>query len=343
MTPSLAIQAPASTIRVDPKRGGAARFNVSSTSDRPLKGRLTVKALEGVDPTWLQIEGDSTRDFAGPGPQAVVVRIKVPPDVKTGSYSFRLDGHSVANPDDDFVEGPTVSFTVESEPIVPWWKRWWAIAAMAAVALLVIGAFVWAVLPSKVVVPQDLVGKTYDDARRQVEALGLVAQREDVVDNAKPEHSVLGVDPEKGALEKGATVKLKVAQHKVVPPPPPPLPAVPQIAGQWDSSIGFKYTMQQDGNTFTWRVTSPIAETARGSIDANGALVARWSSPRGTGGGRGRVALSDDRKVAQVIQWENGVVMWRASGRVIRPDVLLHLERINPQLRSRAVTEAGRN
>jgi hypothetical protein len=52
------------------------------------------------------------------------------------------------NPDEDFTEGPSVSFDVTlPKPPVPWWKRFWWVFVIAGVVLLaIIGVVVWLLL-----------------------------------------------------------------------------------------------------------------------------------------------------------------------------------------------------
>jgi hypothetical protein len=56
----------------------------------------------------------------------VAAQIVVPAGTAPGTYSFRLDAVAENNPDEDFTEGPPVSFEVKpaSEPVkkpFPWW------------------------------------------------------------------------------------------------------------------------------------------------------------------------------------------------------------------------------
>src|SRR5262249_13946990 len=65
-----------------------------------------------------------------------------PPGTKQGDYSFRLNAVSVACPDEDFTEGPTiavpVALTVPSQKSFPWW--------ILAVVTVVVGALSYAAL-----------------------------------------------------------------------------------------------------------------------------------------------------------------------------------------------------
>ena len=108
-------------------RSGAARspFTVTNTSAQTLKGRLLTRPSAPANLEWFSIVGDSVRDFASNVPAQVVVQLNVPPGSPPGSYSFRLDAVSQVLPDEDFTEGPSVSFEIKPppeprRPIIPW-------------------------------------------------------------------------------------------------------------------------------------------------------------------------------------------------------------------------------
>jgi hypothetical protein len=82
------------------------------------------------------------------------------------------------------------------------------------------------------------------------------------------------------------------------------------VAGEWNSSIGFRYSMAQSGNTFTWNVTSPIREQGKGTIsDSN--ISASWNGTNGSGSATGRITGTDSSNKAKRIEWSNGVVFFR--------------------------------
>ena len=61
-------------------------------------------------------------------------RSRLPTGTKPGTYSVRCDAVAEENPDEDFTEGPSVSFEVAAEEKkkgFPWW-----IVAVAAVVIL---------------------------------------------------------------------------------------------------------------------------------------------------------------------------------------------------------------
>jgi hypothetical protein len=80
------------------------------------------------------------------------------------------------------------------------------------------------------------------------------------------------------------------------------------ISGPWDSSIGFKYEVTQNGSSYTWLVKSN-GQKAEGSLTGN-TVSATWSE-----GGRhhsavGRIIV-DENGFATRIEWNNGVVFMR--------------------------------
>jgi hypothetical protein len=122
------------TVVLDAKRAAKSSFTVTNVGRRPLKARAEVKAQGAAKPAWFTVEGETEREMGIDATQRFSVALAVPPGVAAGSYSFRFDVVSVANPDDDFAEGPVVSFEVAAAPAgkpFPWW--------IPVVALVVIG------------------------------------------------------------------------------------------------------------------------------------------------------------------------------------------------------------
>ena len=124
-------------------KSGAARgsFTVTNTSAQTLRGRLLARPSEQAKPEWFSIVGDSVRDFAPNAAVQVAVQLNVPAGSPPGSYSFRLDAVSQVDPDEDYTEGPSISFTVKApeqpkRPILPW-----ILVVVGAIVLLVIVAF----------------------------------------------------------------------------------------------------------------------------------------------------------------------------------------------------------
>jgi hypothetical protein len=123
--PSFTITAAKKKLKLD--RSGAARsaFTVTNTGAQTLKGRLLARPGAQTSPEWFSIVGESVRDFGPNAPGQVVVQLAVPPGSPPGSYSFRLDAVSQVLPDEDFTQGPSVSFEIKPppqprKPILPW-------------------------------------------------------------------------------------------------------------------------------------------------------------------------------------------------------------------------------
>ena len=132
-----AITTAATSFRLDAQGRAETSFTVSNASGRALRGRAEVRATDAAQQGWLSVVGDGERDFPANGTHQIAVRVAAPPGSPAGKFSFRLDMVSAQNPDEDFAEGPTVSFEVPApapKKPFPWW-----IVAVAAAVVLVIG------------------------------------------------------------------------------------------------------------------------------------------------------------------------------------------------------------
>jgi hypothetical protein len=144
--PSFTVTAAGQRVNLDAAGTARASFTVTNTSPQALRGQLFARKLGEAKPEWFTVVGDTVRDFAPGEVQQVVVELKVPPGSAPGSYSFRLDAVSEADPDEDFTEGQSVAFDVAAPPPPPPKKKfpWWILAIVGAVVLLiVIGLVVW--------------------------------------------------------------------------------------------------------------------------------------------------------------------------------------------------------
>jgi len=148
----------------------------------------------------------------------------VPPGTPVGKYSFRLNIISVENPDDEFTEGPSVSFEVKELTVAqaparkfPWW-----IVALAGVLVLGGGLITWLLIPEKVTMP-DMVGMPYQEAVKNLNAVKLKpAPKEEKVSGTQKPGIVIEQNPKaKEVVRVGSEVKLVVE----VPP------AVPDVIG----------------------------------------------------------------------------------------------------------------
>jgi hypothetical protein len=96
------------------------------------------------------------RDFSPNATQQVNVQVVVPAGATPGNYNFRLDLISVENPDEDYAEGPVITFDVpqleaSKKPDSPiQWGRVLLSAVLAAIlsmAIIIVGATVMAKNP----------------------------------------------------------------------------------------------------------------------------------------------------------------------------------------------------
>jgi hypothetical protein len=139
--PSFTVTAAHKKLKLDSSGAARGTFTVTNTSAQTLKGRLLARPSEAARPEWFSVVGDSTRDFAPNVPAQVVVQLAVPQGSPPGSYSFRLDAVSQVAPDEDFTEGPSITFDVKApeqhkRPIVPW-----ILIVAGALIVLIIVAF----------------------------------------------------------------------------------------------------------------------------------------------------------------------------------------------------------
>ena len=103
-------------VTLDAQRQGQVDFTVTNRNNRPLGGRAQL-GMEGEKPTeWLTFAGEAERSFQSAGTEQYRVQIQAPSHAPAGEYMVWLDMVRVDNPDEDFVEGPTVTIVVP-EPV----------------------------------------------------------------------------------------------------------------------------------------------------------------------------------------------------------------------------------
>lgn len=135
--PSFTVTAAGQSVPLDQTGGGQAAFTVTNTTAAALTGRLLVTPQAPAEASWFTVAQPSTRTFAPGTAESVVAQIVVPGGTAPGTYSFRLDAVAENNPDEDFTQGPPVSFEVKPAPVAakkpfPWW-------ILIVVALVLIG------------------------------------------------------------------------------------------------------------------------------------------------------------------------------------------------------------
>src|SRR6478672_6230006 len=160
-----AITAARETVTLDKEGRAEVSFTASNTGSKSIAGRAKLVPLGLAKAAWLSLEGEQERNFAKGEAHQLTVHIAVPPGTPVGKYSFRLNIISVENPDDEFTEGPSVSFEVKELTVAqaparkfPWW-----IVAVAAVVVLGAGIIIWLLLPEKVKMPK-IVGMPFEEA-----------------------------------------------------------------------------------------------------------------------------------------------------------------------------------
>src|SRR5262245_16291829 len=109
MPSSFAVTTASNTVPLGDNRTSQVSFTVSNISSRPMRGRARVVPLNPTAAPWLSLLGEAERTLPASSTEQYAVQIKAPPTAPAGSYSFRLDMVGVENPDEDFVQGPSVS------------------------------------------------------------------------------------------------------------------------------------------------------------------------------------------------------------------------------------------
>jgi hypothetical protein len=136
--PSFTISAPATGPIILRSGAGSVAFTVTNTSQRTVAGMVSVVPEPPAADPWFRLDGAASRTFQPGGVEQVPVAIAVPAGTPAASYAFRLDAKAEENPDEDYTEGPSVSFAVAEPARAPWWKKYWWIIAIAAVVLIAI-------------------------------------------------------------------------------------------------------------------------------------------------------------------------------------------------------------
>ncbi|HEX5081685.1 MAG TPA: hypothetical protein VFY40_06555 [Blastocatellia bacterium] len=139
MSRIFAITAASDRVSIGGDGRGEITFTVTNSSARPLRGQLRLRPLGSTKGEWLNIAGETERNFSPNATQQVIVKVAAPAGAPAGKYQFRLDAISVINPDDDFTEGPAVDLDIKATE-APKKKFPWLIVAAAAGALVLIAA-----------------------------------------------------------------------------------------------------------------------------------------------------------------------------------------------------------
>ncbi len=205
-----AITTAVDSLKVQP--GAAAKdvsFTVTNNSDRPLRAQIKLRPQDDTDAAWLSITDEDTREFTAGGTEQAVVTVNAPAGTPPGKYTFRIDIISVANPDEDYTEGPTVNLEMQPTAVpkksFPWW-----ILAVVAVVLGVGGTLGW-MLTRKVVVP-ELVGQSTESAVAVLSNANLTHTEVNETTSETAPGIVIDQSPDFGEqVKKNAEVELVIA------------------------------------------------------------------------------------------------------------------------------------
>jgi len=226
MATAFAITAATTTVQLG---AGDIPFTVTNTSGRPLRARLRAVALQPEAQGWFSVAGEPERPFALGETQQVTVRLAVPPQTPAGSYAVRLDAAAEDNPDDDSVQGPSVTVVVPAplaKKPLPWWLL---LVAIAVLVLLVGGGAAFFLLrgDDKTEIP-NVAGQVVDNAKATLTATKLHPGGETPeVSTAVATGQVIRTDPAAGdKVDKNDQVSLIVSLG-----PPVTLPSASQIVG----------------------------------------------------------------------------------------------------------------
>jgi hypothetical protein len=219
--PSFTVTAAGQKVKLDGTGAAQAQYTVTNSSADEVSGRLLATPQDPAKPDWFSIVGEATRDFAPGAAEQALVQITVPPGSPPATYSVRLDAVAEANPDEDFTEGPSVSFDVTlPKPPEPWWKKWWWVFLIVGIVVLIgIGVAVWLVTKgggsTTTTVPTatvpTVVNLKEQDAESQLKNLGFAVE----VHNTPSVFTLLGIvvnqDPAPQAVvPQGSVVSITV-------------------------------------------------------------------------------------------------------------------------------------
>ncbi len=218
---TFAITADDKPVTLDAKGVGEITITVANTASKPIRGLAKLVPLGTTDGGWLKIQGEKERSYSPGETHQVVVSMTAPASAASGKYPFRLNMMSVQNPDDDFAEGPTLSFEVKAgaTPIAPVKKNSWLFLIVLAVLLIGGGVAVMLLLQKKVPMPA-LAGLTLTDLTNKLnEAKLKLAEVTLVPAGTNQPGTVVSQTPAPATLvKKGAAVTVQLEPALVVVP-----------------------------------------------------------------------------------------------------------------------------
>ena len=215
------------TLKADARGHAEVVFTVTNTTSRPARAMARPKALDSTKQEWLQITGETDRDFPAGATQQFAVTFNAPVSQTTPSaatpagssapaekYRFQLLVALATNPDEDFALSSPIRVELPvAEPIIhkPFPK--WIFIPIAVVVLLGIGLGLYFALRKKDVQVPNVVGMNFDDASAALSKVKLnPVQAEAQFTGNHQVGEVIAQDPkpEDPAVPKGTDVKLTV-------------------------------------------------------------------------------------------------------------------------------------
>lgn len=138
---------------------GAAGFSVRYMGEGAVEARAEVVALQGAKQDWLQMAQPATKAMQSNQTQTFKALVNVPPGTPAGRYGLRLDVMSVENTDEEYNQGPVISFEVAETAAAPPKKDkgfpWWIVIVAAVVLVLLVGGITTYFMAHKGDVPDD--------------------------------------------------------------------------------------------------------------------------------------------------------------------------------------------
>jgi beta-lactam-binding protein with PASTA domain len=197
-------------VSLNAQRKGEASFTVSNASGKPIRGRARVRPQSPAQEAWFILTEERERDFDATSTAQYTVQIDVPGDVPAGTYTFRLDVMEVEEPEENYTEGPTVTFELRAAPPPSRPFPWWILAVVGGVVVLavVLAIILW---PRKVTVP-DVELMTLAQAEAEISEAGLVASTTTEAHDTIEEGQVIRSNPPASSkVDKGSTVMLIIS------------------------------------------------------------------------------------------------------------------------------------
>lgn len=226
MPRSFVITSTSQTASPDPKGCGEISFTVTNSASKPVRGEARPLPLGATKAEWLGHAGEKERNFGPNESHQFTVRIQLPPGSQAGKYSFRLNMVAVQNPEEDFTEGPEVSYEAKATESAPAPKPFpiWIIFVILGLVVVAGAVAVVLLLPKKIAVP-DVTQKPILEASNALVAAKFAVEIKEDVTRTNGAGTVFAQSPAAGGKAKaGAKIELTVEGQPVTV-------AVPDVLG----------------------------------------------------------------------------------------------------------------